>query len=431
MKRFLARLIIVILFSTKVYSNSLSPLEKQISDYITKQQTAELASLKTLVNINSGTNHPAGVKRVGKILAAEFRKLGFHTHWVDEPPYMHRGPTLVAERKGRKGKRLLLIGHLDTVFSKDSAFQVFKRQGDFATGPGVVDDKGGDVVILYALKALAAHHALDDATIRIVLTGDEEDSGKPASISRRPLFAAAKQSDVALDFECANTAHTASIGRRGISNWRLVTKGKEAHSSEIFKAGVGDGAIFEMARLLDTLRQQLSKQKDLSFNPGLIIGGTEIKEDRLKHRGQTMGKENVIAKIAIAQGDLRYLSKEQKEAAKKDMVKIVETHHLPGTKASIRFEDGIPAMPATDANQALLEQYSRASTDLGYGAISALDAGARGAGDISYIAEQVAQNLVGLGPLGTGLHSSEETLNISSLNMQTQRAALLIYRLMH
>lgn len=145
-------------------------------------------------------------------------------------------------------------------------------------------------------------------------------------------------------------------------------------------------------------------------------------------RGNAAGKKNVIARIAMANGDLRFLTPEQKATAEKNMTDIVKKH-LPGTNATIRFIDGIPAMPPTAANQQLLKKYSQVSQDLGYGAIAALDPGLRGAGDISYIADKVSANLVGLGAMGTGDHSTNETIDLHSLPIQSQRAAILIYRL--
>lgn len=407
---------------------ALSPVEEKISHDISNQQESQLAFLEKLVNINSGTSNIRGVKRVGKLLQARFETIGFTTRWVSEPASMHRAPTLIAERQGKKGKRLLLIGHLDTVFPENSPFQRFQRKGLRATGPGVIDDKGGDVVILYALQALNKVHALDDASISVVLTGDEEDSGKPTSISRKPLFEVAKRSDVALDFECSITQDTATISRRGISMWTIHSEGHEAHSAEVFHGAVGYGAIFELSRILDSMRQTLSAEKYLSFNPGLILGGTTVRHEKESARGSASGKDNVVAKTAMVAGDLRFLTPEQEQHAMDSMTAIVE-QSLPGTKSSIHFQPGIPSMPPTDANMALLQQYSEVSDALGYGKVKPLQQGVRGAGDISHIASMVSANLVGLGPLGGDAHSIRESLNIPSLTMQTQRTALLIYRL--
>lgn len=404
-----------------------SPTEEQIKSYLVSHQTEQLLLLEKLVNINSGTSNVVGVRKVGKILQTEFDQLGFKTRWEVLPDYMHRAPTLIAERKGSRGKKLLLIGHLDTVFPADSPFQKFKREGDVATGPGVIDIKGGDLVILYALKALQATHAIDNTTITVVLTGDEENSGKPTAISRKALYDVARNSDVALDFECALSNNTASIARRGISMWTLQTQGTEAHSSSIFKKSVGYGAIFELARILNTMRDKLGDEKPLTFNPGLVLGGTMVNYSE-KTNGTAFGKENVVAKNALAKGDLRFLTAQQKQNVE-EKIKTIVSKHLPGTSATIAFQDGIPSMPPTAKNELLLKQYSAASERWGFGAVHALAPDARGAGDISFIAAIVPANLVGLGPLGYGAHSAQEKIEIPSLWMQTQRAAGMIYQL--
>ena len=422
--------LIAMLFLQTVHATSLSSDEKQISEYITEHKDEQLSLLEKLVNINSGTDNISGITQVGEILRLQFEQLGFKTRWVEVPANMHRAATLIAERKGTSEKKLLLIGHLDTVFPKDSLFQKYERHDKVATGPGIIDDKGGVVIILYALKALQSAHVLDGATITIVLTGDEESSGKPTSISRKPLFDAAKNSDIALDFEWAINADTATIARRGITNWVLTAQGNEAHSSEIFQKSAGYGAIFELTRILNTMLTELSGEKYLSFSPGLILGGTTANYDQNTSQGIAFGKGNVVARVAMAKGDLRYLTLDQKVDAEKRIFSIVNKH-LPGTTASITFQDGIPAMPPTASNLKLLEKYSSVSNDLGYGPVKPLDAGLRGAGDISHIASMVSANLAGLGALGTGAHSTKETLNINSLPVQTQRAAILIYRLTH
>lgn len=421
---------ITVFLFTQTANADHSPIEKQISHYVHNQQQAQRSLLEKLVNTNSGTANIQNVHQIGELLRPRFEKLGFNVHWVEEPANMQRAGTLVAEHPGNKGKRLLLIGHLDTVFPVNGSFQRFKQNGNFATGPGVIDDKGGDVVILYALKALHAVNALNHANITVVLTGDEEDSGKPASISRKPLFDAAKNSDIALDFEWAITLDTATIARRGITNWMLITKGNEAHSSEIFQKKAGFGAIYELTRILDTMRIQLANEKYLSFSPGLILGGTTVTYDKTNSQGTAFGKGNVIAKTAISKGDLRFLTEEQKINAEKKISAIVNSH-LPGTTASIIFQDGIPAMPPNTANLELLKKYNEASIKLGYGAVHPLNPGSRGAGDISHITSLVSASLAGLGPVGTGAHSDKETLNIHSLPIQTERAALLIYLLTH
>ncbi len=420
---------IFILLLTKVsLAASLSSTEANISDYLAHQTQPQLALLEKLVNINSGTTNLEGVHRVGEIVRHELDELGFKTRWEEEPAEMKRAGTLIAERQGKKGKRLLLIGHLDTVFAPNSPFQRFELGKNSAKGPGVIDDKGGVVVILYALKALQEVHALDDRSITVVLTGDEEDSGKPTSISRKPLIEAARGSDVALDFEPTVTLNSATIGRRGVSRWLVTVKGNESHSATIFQKEVGVGAIFELSRILNAMRSTLSKVKELTFNPGLVLGGTSLSYDDKTAQATVFGKDNVVAKTAKAKGDYRFLTLKQKQFFEKKMMAIVK-HSLPGTESTISFQEGIPAMSPTNGNLALLKKYSEASQDLKLGKITAFNPALRGAGDISHVAAIVPANLVGLGAMGWNSHSVIEEIQLDSLPIQTKRAAVLIYRL--
>jgi glutamate carboxypeptidase len=407
-----------------------SSVETQIKQYVEKNQARQISELEQMVNINSGTNNIAGIKKIGDKVKNQLTQLGFKTRWVAMPAAMHRASTLIAERNGNSGRKILLIGHFDTVFPPTKAVKKFERTKLTAKGPGVGDDKGGVIVILYALKALNAAHLLNNTSITVVLTGDEEDSGKPTTVSRKALREAAAGKEIALDFEPALTMDTATIARRGIDQWTITTSGNESHSATIFTKDVGDGAIFELARILQTMQTELQGEKYLTFNPGLILGGNRLTYDKKAGSGDVFGKENVVAKTSLARGDIRYLTTEQRQAIRAKMSNIV-AKNLPGTKATIEFDDGIPAMPPSDANMKLLEQYSQVSKDLGYGSIVALDPGLRGAGDISYVDALVPAKLAGLGPLGYGMHSSIEKIELSSLPIQTERAALLIYRLTH
>jgi glutamate carboxypeptidase len=419
--------VLLILLSSRLYASTLNPLEHSIRSYLATQQKNQIALLKKLVEINSGTTNIKGVSQVAAIMRRELQALGFSVHMIAEPKKMQRASTLIAERHG-KGQRLLLIGHLDTVFAKESAFQHYESHSNTAKGPGVIDDKGGLVVLLYALKAMQATHTLNDTDITIVLTGDEEDSGKPTTLSRAPLIQAAKNKDIALDFEPSISLATATIARRGISNWKIETQGNQSHSATIFAPDVGAGAIFELARILNEMRQTLQGETYLSFNPGLVLGGTTVDYNKNNSKGEAFGKQNVVSRTAIATGDLRYVSIEQKNITKEKITKIVEAH-LPATKATVSFEDGIPAMASTEQNLGLLKKYSAVSLALDQGEIKPLDPGVRGAGDISYIANIVPANLSGLGPTGMGAHSIIESIDLSSLPIQTERAAIFIYRL--
>lgn len=406
----------------------LSPVERRIKEAVRRQAHEAVDFLERVVNINSGTLNAEGVQEVGGIFREELDRVGFETHWISMPDEVKRAGHLFAERRGNRGKRLLLIGHLDTVFEKDGPFQRWERRGEVASGPGVSDMKGGDVVLLYALKALHEVGALEGTTITVALTGDEEKPGRPLSLARGDLIEAAGRSDVALGFEGAVGINNATLARRGSSSWLLTVKGKSGHSSQIFKSDLGAGAIFETARILSTFYQEVRGEEYLSFNPGLILGGTEVDYDPEDARGQAFGKTNVVAQTVTVHGGLRFISEEQRERAREKMREIV-SRSLPQTSAEITFsDDAYPAMSPTEGNRRLLELYDRVSQDLGHGPITPLDPGDRGAADISFVAPLI-DSLAGLGPVGKGSHSVDDELDLTSLPVATERAAVMIYRL--
>jgi len=130
----------------------------------------------------------------------------------------------------------------------------------------------------------------------------------------------------------------------------------------------------------------------------------------------------------VVSGDLRALSGEQERSARARMRAIVGKH-LPGAAATIEFFEGYPPLAPTDGNRRLLARYDRASRDLGFGSVAAVDPAAAGAADISFTAGLVTMALDGLGLMGTGGHTVEETADLDTLPSQTKRAALLMYRL--
>ncbi|MEE2821743.1 MAG: M20/M25/M40 family metallo-hydrolase [Acidobacteriota bacterium] len=406
---------------------SISPTEQKITNYVDAHNEEAISLLETTVNINSGTMNPEGVKEVGRVFKAEFDLLGFETSWIPMDQVSRAGH-LIAKRQGNQGNKILLIGHLDTVFEKDSLFQQFKRLGNMAAGPGVADMKGGIVVIIYALKALDSIGALDNATITVMLTGDEEDTGDPLDISRGPLLKAAQASDVALGFEgSVGGTGNATVARRGFTGWELKIKGTAGHSSLIFKQDFGSGAIYEASRILNAFYEELRGEPYLTFSPGIILGGTTSEYDPVQSRGTTFGKTNVIPETVVVAGDLRFISEQQRETTKNRMREIV-AHNLPLTSADIVFQDSYPAMSPTPGNYGLLEQLSQVSQALGLGNVTAVDPGLRGAADISFAAPY-ADSLDGLGVVGTGGHTVDEKVDLSSIPVVTKRAAIFIHRL--
>lgn len=402
--------------------------QEQLLTHLIKQampQTIEL--LKQSVNINSGTFNINGVKAVGELYAKELRALGFTVEWIAMPDSLKRAGHLVAYRKGKKGKKLFLIGHLDTVFEPDMPANPFTMLNDStATGQGVNDMKGGDVLIIAALKAMHQLRMLDETNITVYMTGDEENAGHPREISRGDFIARAKEHDIALAFETATNLNTVATARRGASGWHLEVEGRQAHSSGVFGAA-GYGAIYEAARIVNSFRETLSKEQYLTFNPGLFMGGSELNYQENAQSGTVSGKTNIISPKTVVIGDLRFISETQKENARNTMRQIVG-QSLPGTKASIQFSDGIPAMSPTEGNAKLAVQLSAVSEAMGLGKVNPGNPGSRGAGDISYVA-QYLDCLDGLGASGRGAHAPGETINLKEYPLLIQRTAVFLYRL--
>jgi glutamate carboxypeptidase len=427
-------LVVLLAFAPLVSAGAQSPdglsaEERQIVQHVDRNNGAALALLERVVNVNSGTQNFAGVHAVGKIFAAELEALGFETRWIDGAPFKRAGH-LVAHHRG-PGKRFLLIGHLDTVFEADSPFQKFERLNDGAArGPGIIDMKGGDVIIVHALKALNAIGALKTMNVTVVMTGDEESSGDPQNAARAALVEAARGADVAIGFEDgAGDPRTAVIGRRGTTAWTLTVTGKPAHSSQIFRSDIGYGAIFEAARIVNSFRETLAGEPHLTFNPAVVVGGTEISFDPVQARGTAFGKDNVIPERAIVSGDLRALSKEQFTTARDRMTAIVTSGSLGQTKSEIAFDEGYPPLAPTDGNRKLLTLYDQASRAVGAGPVGAVDPDRAGAADVSFVAGLVPMILDGVGLMGDGGHTARETADLSTLPSQTKRAAVLLYRL--
>jgi glutamate carboxypeptidase len=410
----------------------LSRPEQVMVQTVDAEQQRTLAMLQRWVDQNSGTMNKAGVVAVRDMIEPEFKALGFMTQWIDMGAVSRAGHLVARHVGSRRGKRLLLIGHLDTVFEPDSPFQRWVREGDLARGPGSGDDKGGDAVIVAALRAMKAAGTLKNANITVFLTGDEEDAGRPLAISRRDLIAEGKKADAALDFEDLavhdgpnGPEDMGSTARRSAGSWTVTVTGHAAHS-----AGVGAddyGAIYDLARIIDQFRRELPEDK-LTYNVGLIGGGQTATLDAGKIRLEATGKTNIIAATAVARGDLRAISQDQIDRAESKMRAIV-AQPMAGAHAEISFDPDIyPPMPPTEGNRALLAHLNGVNRDMGLPEMGELDPADRGAGDISFVAADV-DGLAGLGPSSDGSHTASEAVNIPSIFKQAKRAAILMSRL--
>jgi glutamate carboxypeptidase len=403
--------------------------EQRMLDWIDAHAEDANALLEETVNISSGTMNHKGVQDVGAVMRRELDALGLETEWIEMPPEVNRAGHLFGRKDG-SGKKFLMIGHLDTVFEADDAFQSYVRDGDVAQGPGVDDMKSGNVVIVYALRALQEIGALDDLAVVVSYTGDEEKAGQPLSISRRDLVEAGHWADISLGFESAvhyDDTDWATTSRRSSSSWTLETTGKQAHSSGVFSEGTGAGAVYELSRILNTFYEELRDEEFLTFNAANIQGGTDVEYDEQLNRGSSFGKTNIVPRKAVAHGDIRAISEEQLLRAR-DRMRAIVANSLPQTSASIHFLDKYPSMSPTDGNQQLADVFSAINEDLGRGPMSILHPLRRGAADISFVAPY-SDALAGLGALGSGGHTPNESLDLSSMSLAIKRAAVLIYRL--
>ena len=408
----------------------LSGAERRMARTVEQEAERSISLLQRLVNQNSGTLNLAGVRAAADIVRPEFEALGFEVRWVDMAATGRAGHLIATHRGNGRGRRILLIGHLDTVFEPDSPFQRFERHGERATGPGIGDDKGGIVVIVSALRAMQAAGTLRGADIVVVLTGDEERLGSPVALARRDLIEAGRWADVALEFEnlaVENGRDHGTVARRSSTNWTLRTTGRTGHSSGIFNESLGYGAIYEMARILDAFRRELP-EANLTFNVGVVGGGTPASIDPQGLTVTASGKTNIVAEAAIGRGDLRSLTREQDARIRARMQEIV-ARHLPQTSAELVFsEDGYPPLPPTPVNRALLARLNAVNADLGLPEMPEFDPARRGAADSSFVAAD-ADVLAGLGAAGGLAHAPGEYIELDSIPRSARRAAILITRL--
>ena len=428
--RFLAACLLSVSLPSPILA-ALNRAEQTMQRSVDAESNRSVNLLKALVEVNSGTMNIAGVTRIGAMMRAELEPLGFRVDWIPMAKAGRAGHIVARHQGNGRGKRLLLIGHLDTVFEVDSPFQHWTMKGpDKAEGPGAGDDKGGMVVMIAALRAMKAAGTLKNADIEVVLTGDEENVGDPVEIARADLIAAGKRADIALDFEGlvrVDGCDMGSIARRSSSSWILKATGNGGHSSGIFSEKVGYGAIYELARIIDRFRRELP-ETNLTYNVGLIAGGSTQSTDTEGIRATATGKTNIIAPVAEARGDLRTLSDEQTRRVRAKMKAIV-AEHLPGTSAEIDFpKNGYPAMAPTPGNQAILDKLNGVNRDMSLSEMPALDPLKRGAGDVSFVAEDV-DSFAGMGPHSAGDHAPGETVDLTSIPLQAKRAAILMSRL--
>lgn len=407
----------------------LSKAETVMVATVDKESERTLDLLAKMVNQNSGTLNFDGVRAVGAMLKPEFEALGFTVEWLELPETKRAGHFVATHKGNGKGKRMLLIAHIDTVFEPASPFQKFSRAGNRAIGPGVVDDKGGIAVIIASLRAMQAAGTLKGADIQVMLTGDEEKTGDPIPVARRDLIEAGKWADIAFEYEnlaFEDGKQFGTVARRSANNWTLKVTGKTGHGGSIFMPDMGYGAIYEISRILTAWQSEL-REENLTFNVGVLAGGTPATIDADGVNVQASGKTNIIPAAAIARGDLRSLTPEQDAKAREKMQAIV-ARHLPGTSATLTFQDNTPPMAPTAGNRALLARLNVINRDMGLPEMAEFPPAKRGAADSSFVAAY-ADTLAGMGPIGGSSHAEGEWVDLPSIAEQAKRSAILMSRL--
>jgi glutamate carboxypeptidase len=433
----------------KTPAPGLTKTELKLAQAVERRLPASLALLERVVDVNSGTFNEVGVREVGRHFRLELEDLHFQTTWVDGSSWGRAGH-LVAEGGSKDPRRpkVVLVGHLDTVFEPDSPFQRFQRLDDStATGPGVIDMKGGDVILLLALQALKDAGQLERLRVSVVLTGDEENMGRgtieerntstgtstqipqPRGPERAALLEAGRGATAAIGFEDGDgDPRHVVVSRRGSTGWTLHVHGTPSHSSQVFSSDVGIGAIYETARILERFRDSLAFEPYLTFNPGLVLGGTSITHELDTGRGTAFGKSNVVAETTLVTGDLRALTLEQRARAR-DVMQNIVAESSPHTEARIVFDDSYPPLAPTDGNRRLLALVDQASRDLGLGPLEPVDPARAGAADVSFLAGTVPMVIDAMGLKGSGGHTVLETARLGTLAVQAKRVAVLLSRL--
>lgn len=371
-----------------------------------------LADLEHLVSIDSGSYSPEGVNRIAAWTVRRLTGLGFE---VDRSPVTapdqdtHFGDLVVGRLRGRLpaeqgGRRILLAGHLDTVFDDGTAAQrPFTRNGPLAHGPGVSDDKGGLLAGLTAVELLLRRRMTDFAEIVFLATPDEE-IGSPAS---RPVTAElAAAVDYGLGLECARENGDLVIARKGVADFLITITGRAAHAG--IEPERGANAALAAAHLLIVCQQMNGRWGDVTVNVGMIRAGSRI---------------NIVCPEAELHVEVRSSTGSGIQRARQAIEAAAAHLTVPGTTATVRQTEACPAMEDTPASRTVFAHAREAGAELG------LDLGAAatgGVGDANTIAGAGVPTLDGLGPVGGGDHSPQEWLDVTTVPPRVALLAALI-----
>jgi glutamate carboxypeptidase len=368
-----------------------------------------LDDLRTTVNIDCGTYISAGVNEVADLMEDRFRERGWGVERFPHSPddgSPRLGDVLVATLKGarRKGRRVLLVGHMDTVFPEGTAVQrPFRIEGTTAYGPGVSDMKGGLLEGYYAVACLQEAGFEDFASITYVCNSDEE-IGSP--FSGPFILERAKEVDACFVLEGARENGDIVSSRKGVRDTRIVIHGRAAH------AGVeperGRSATLQAAHTTIALHELNGRWPGVTVNVGVIEGGT---------------RPNVVAERCELQVDLRAVTAKDFEEALEEVNRRARETVVPDVSVEIMAQSGFPPMEKTEASARLVERATSLAAELGF---DLKDAATGGASDANPVAGMGVPTLDGLGPIGGADHAPGEWLDLDSVVPRTAMLAGLI-----
>jgi glutamate carboxypeptidase len=366
-----------------------------------------LAELEALVKIDCGSYTPAGVNRVADAVEGSLRELGAA---VERIPHEPSGGTpqfgdLVIARLAGDGPRILLLGHMDTVFDEGTAeARPFRVEGDRALGPGTSDMKGGLLAGLHALAALAGIGLRP--TVTFVANPDEE-IGSP--FSGPHIRRLAGEHDAALVLEGARANGDIVSARKGIADLEVTLVGRAAHAG--VEPEKGRSAILAAAHQVVALHELNGRWPSVTLNAGVIRGGTRL---------------NVVAETCVLELDLRAATVAEFEAAAAEVERIVTHPVIDGVQASVRSVASHQPMEKTPATARLADLARGIAVELGF---ELDDAATGGASDANTTAAAGVPTLDGLGPVGGDDHSVDEWLDLSSVVPRTTLLAGMIARI--
>ena len=376
---------------------------QELTGWMQAHEGEALAFLEALVNQDSGTHDRLEVNRLCDALAAAYGGLGFSVERFSQSQY---GDHLLASHgKMGAGRRILCVGHMDTVFPAGTAkSRPFRVEGNRATGPGVLDMKGGLTLLLFALRALAETESAAWRGIRVsVLFNSDEEIGSPTSCGL--IAELAKQHDAALVMEPARPAGECVIARKGVGHFRVEAFGRQAHAGSQPELGIN--AIWELACKVCALQALNDLGRGTTVNVGVIRGGE---------------RSNVVPHYACVDVDLRIWSLEEGNRILRAFDEIVGRSTVPGATGKLSGEISTPPWQTNDGTRRMLALLQQAGGQLG---IEVHGVATGGGSDGSRTAQHIP-TLDGLGPVGSRAHSPEEFMEVPSLGQRTALLALFI-----